>query len=122
MEGKDIIELKEQHCKACEGKQLPFTAQEAEEWLKKIEKGWVLDPDATEIECTFTFKNYYHTIAFVNALAYMANIENHHPDLEVTYNRCIVRYTTHAIQGLSENDFICAAKVDTLISMYKKER
>jgi len=63
----------------------------------------------------FTFKNYYKTMAFVNAVAWIAHQENHHPDLSVGYNRCLVRYSTHAIQGLSENDFICAAKVDALM-------
>jgi 4a-hydroxytetrahydrobiopterin dehydratase len=53
-------------------------------------------------------------MAFVNAIAWMAHQENHHPDLEVGYNHCLVRYSTHAIAGLSENDFICAAKVDQL--------
>jgi 4a-hydroxytetrahydrobiopterin dehydratase len=116
-----MSELTEKHCKACEGGVKPLTRQEAEHLLKKL-NGWELSPDNLEIECTFAFKNYYHTMAFVNALAYVSNIENHHPDLEVSYNRCLVRYTTHAIGGLSENDFICAAKADALIDMYRKER
>lgn len=106
------------HCQACEGNVLPLTRQEAEKLLKKVE-GWQLNNDATMIEKCFAFKNYYHTMAFVNALAYISHIENHHPDLEVSYNRCVVRYTTHAIKGLSENDFICAAKTDLLIAMKK---
>ena len=63
---------------------------------------------------TFRFKNYYETIAFVNALAWMAHSEDHHPDLAVGYNRCAVTYSTHSVSGLSENDFICAARIDTL--------
>lgn len=106
------------HCQACEGSVLPLTRQEAEKLLKKIE-GWQLNNDATMIENSFAFKNYYHTMAFVNALAYISHIENHHPDLEVSYNRCVVRYTTHAIKGLSENDFICAAKTNSLMAMKK---
>lgn len=106
------------HCQACEGNVLPLTREEAEKLLKKIE-GWQLNGDATMIESSFAFKNYYHTMAFVNALAYVSHIENHHPDLEVSYNRCVVRYTTHAIKGLSENDFICAAKTNSLIAMKK---
>ncbi len=66
----------------------------------------------------FTFKNYYEVMAFVNALAFIAHAENHHPELIVTYNRCTVKYSTHSLNrgkgGLSENDFICAAKVDAL--------
>ena len=65
---------------------------------------------------TFNFKNYYETMAFVNALAYMAHREDHHPDLGVHYNRCVVRYSTHDVGGLSENDFICAAKAEELWS------
>ena len=63
---------------------------------------------------TFTFKNYYRTMAFVNALAYLSHTEDHHPEMTVTYNRCIVRYDTHSAHGLSDNDFICAAKADAL--------
>jgi len=76
--------------------------------------GWEHDA-ATQTLCKhFKFDNYYQTIAFVNALAWIAHREDHHPDLEVGYNRCGVHYTTHAVDGLSINDFICAAKVDTL--------
>jgi 4a-hydroxytetrahydrobiopterin dehydratase len=114
-----MTNLSEKHCKACEGGVSPLDRKEAEFYLKKLE-GWDLNPQGTEIQCTYAFKNYYHTIAFVNALAYISNIENHHPDLEVSYNKCVVRYTTHAIGGLSENDFICAAKADALIAMNKK--
>jgi 4a-hydroxytetrahydrobiopterin dehydratase len=67
------------------------------------------------IERTFTFKNYYETMAFVNAVAFISHQEDHHPDMEVGYKTCKVRYFTHSIKGLSENDFICAAKVDKLI-------
>jgi len=67
-----------------------------------------------EITRLFTFKNFYETIAFVNVLAYIANQEDHHPDLEVGYKTCKVRYSSHELGGLSENDFICAAKIDGL--------
>ena len=63
---------------------------------------------------TFRFANYYETIAFVNALAYVAHTEDHHPDLAVGYNRCEVRFNTHSVGGISDNDFICAAKVDAI--------
>ena len=65
----------------------------------------------------FHFKNYYQTTAFVNAVAWISHREDHHPDLTMGYNNCRVEYTTHAIGGLSENDFICAAKVDTLFTI-----
>lgn len=108
-------ELMGKHCKACEGGASPLDSKETAHYLKKLQQGWELGTDGKHIQRTFAFKNYYHTMAFVNALAYIANIENHHPDLEVSYNRCVVKYTTHAIGGLSENDFICAAKVDALL-------
>jgi 4a-hydroxytetrahydrobiopterin dehydratase len=68
-----------------------------------------------EINKTFGFENYYQTMAFVNAVAWVAHGEDHHPDLEVGYNRCRVRFSTHSAGGLSENDFICAAKIEALL-------
>jgi 4a-hydroxytetrahydrobiopterin dehydratase len=115
-----MTDLSQKHCKACEGGVAPLSRHEAEHMLLKLE-GWELNPEATEIRRLFAFKNYYHTMAFVNALAYIAHTENHHPDLEVFYNRTLVRYSTHAIGGLSENDFICAAKADLLIKMTRKD-
>jgi 4a-hydroxytetrahydrobiopterin dehydratase len=75
--------------------------------------GWAVA--GNELVRTFTFRNYYETMAFVNAVAWIAHTEDHHPDLRVGYDRCEVRYSTHAIGGLSENDFICAAKVSALV-------
>jgi len=68
-----------------------------------------------EIVKTFKFKDFHETMKFVNAVAKIANKENHHPDMEVGYNRCVVHYSTHSVGGLSENDFICAAKIETLL-------
>lgn len=76
---------------------------------------WEHDASSHEIAKTFTFKNYYETMAFVNALAWVAHREDHHPDIEVGYRTCKVRFTTHAVGGLTENDFICAAKLDRLL-------
>jgi len=76
--------------------------------------GWALHEGS--IEKTFAFQNYHETISFVNALAWICNAEDHHPDLHVTYNRCVVRFDTHSVNGISINDFICAAKADALIS------
>lgn len=108
-------QLAEKHCVPCEGGVKPLTRAEADKYLARIAPGWELDADAKELRREFKFKGYYKTIAFVNALAWVANAENHHPDLEVSYNRCVVRWTTHAIGGLSENDFICAAKTSRLL-------
>jgi len=76
--------------------------------------GWTLHDGS--IEKTFSFKNYHETISFVNALAWICNAEDHHPDLQVSYSRCVVRFNTHSVNGISINDFICAARADALIS------
>lgn len=75
---------------------------------------WQYDSATQTLNKTYQFKNYYQTMAFVNALAWIAHSEDHHPDLEVSYNRCAVHFTTHAVDGISINDFICAAKIDAL--------
>lgn len=79
--------------------------------------GWSLAGDNGGLVREFRFKNYYHVMAFVNAVAWIANKEAHHPDLEVSYSRVLIRYTTHDLGGLSRNDFICAAKVNSLLAM-----
>lgn len=109
-----MSDLADQHCKVCEGGVPPLSAAQARDLLKQV-SDWSLNDSATEINRTFQFKNYYQTIAFVNALAWIAHQENHHPDLEVSYNTCRVRYSTHAVKGLTGNDFICAAKIDGLL-------
>lgn len=105
--------LSEKKCKPCEGGVAALTQNEAEKLLKTL-KSWQLDTSASWIKKRFTFKNFYHTMNFVNAIAFIANQENHHPDLLLGYDYCEVRFQTHAISGLSENDFICAAKIDGL--------
>ena len=106
--------LTSKRCKPCEGGIPPLTNAEADDLLKRLE-GWQRVDQL--ISKTYHFKDYCPTISFVNAIAWMANRENHHPELTVTYNSCRVEYTTHAIRGLSENDFICAAKADALFSI-----
>jgi 4a-hydroxytetrahydrobiopterin dehydratase len=80
--------------------------------------GWKLsgDGDHVAIERTYTFADYHETIAFVNALAFIAHTLDHHPDLSVHYARCVVRFSTHALQGISETDFECAARADALLA------
>lgn len=107
-------DLSKKKCIPCEGGMQALSADEAKVLLSQIET-WQINEQTKEIFREYRFKNYYKTIAFVNALAWIAHQENHHPDLEVGYNRCRVRYSTHAIGGLSENDFICAAKINKLI-------
>ncbi len=88
-------------------------ATSIDEHLAQLD-GWHTDTQSNALEKEFKFKDFYQTIAFVNAIAWIANSENHHPDLEVGYNRCLVRYTTHDVGGISINDFICAARIDAL--------
>jgi 4a-hydroxytetrahydrobiopterin dehydratase len=85
--------------------------------LARIE-GWTLSGDGADvaIEKTYRFANYYETISFVNAVAFIANAQDHHPDLSVHYNRCVVRFNTHDVQGISATDFDCAARIDALIA------
>ena len=80
--------------------------------------GWALagDGENVAIEKTFTFANYYETMSFVNAVAFIANTQDHHPDLSVHYSRCVVRFNTHDLKGLSDTDFECAALVDALLA------
>ncbi len=77
--------------------------------------GW--NYDGKVISKTFSFKNYYETLAFVNAVAWVVHREDHHPDMAVSYNRCRVEFSTHSIGGISENDFICAAKIEALFGI-----
>jgi 4a-hydroxytetrahydrobiopterin dehydratase len=102
-------------CLPCEGGVDPLTQEQTQEHLKELHEDWAVNKHNNEIMRDYAFEDYYHTMAFVNAIAWMAHDENHHPDLEVGYNHCLVRYSTHAIGGLSENDFICAAKVDAIL-------
>ena len=107
-------ELTGKKCTPCEGRVTPYSAAEAREMLKQL-KGWILEDG--KLVKVYPFINYYQTLAFVNALAWISHREDHHPDLQVGYNKCRVEYTTHAIGGLSEHDFICAAKCDALFSL-----
>jgi 4a-hydroxytetrahydrobiopterin dehydratase len=109
-----MSELAARRCKPCEGGIAPLTAAEAQRLLAQISSSWRLMEDAGAIRREFRFRDFYRTMSFVNALAHIANIEDHHPDLEVGYNYCHVTFTTHAIRGLSENDFVCAAKTDLI--------
>ena len=92
----------------------PLTSAKAQELMRELARPWQLAADARSIRREFKFKDFYRTMSFVNALAHIANLEDHHPDLELGYNYCRVLFTTHAIGGLSENDFICAAKIDRI--------
>lgn len=105
-----LEQLLERQSTAMEGSQA-MTAPEIGEQLKVL-PGW--QHEGGFLRAVYSFSNYYETLAFVNALAYIVHAEDHHPELLVTYNRCEVKFNTHSVDGISINDFICAAKVDAL--------
>ena len=107
-------DLVKKHCKPCEGGTEPYNAEQTKEMLKQL-KAWIVEDG--KLVKLYPFRNYYETMAFVNALAWVSHREDHHPDLVVGYNKCRVEYATHSIGGLSENDFICAAKADALLKL-----
>ncbi len=109
----DLIPLAQAHCLPLRGQDHRLSQARIAELMPQV-PGWELAEDSHALVKTFVFPDYYRTMAFVNALAFIAHREDHHPDLGVHYNRCVVRFSTHDVGGLSENDFICAAKADTL--------
>jgi len=109
-----MSELASRRCRPCEGGVPPFSRAQAQELMPQLNAAWQLAEEAHALRREFRFRDFYRTMSFVNALAHLANIEDHHPDLEVGYNYCRVTFTTHAVGGLSENDFVCAAKTDLI--------
>lgn len=108
-----LADLAARHCSPLHGAENLLPSSQCQEWLAAL-PGWELVEDGAAIAKTFRFDDYYRTLAFVNALVFVAHREDHHPDLGVHYNRCVVRYSTHDVGGLSINDFICAAKAERL--------
>lgn len=109
-----MTDFAERRCEPCRGNASAYAQAQATAALKQLADDWKLLEDGKAIQRDFSFRDFYRTMSFVNALAHIANIEDHHPDLEVGYNYCRVRYSTHEVKGLSDNDFICAAKIDRL--------
>ena len=107
-------DLASRHCRPLKGPEHRLSADAVAKRLAVL-PGWTLIEDGAAIGRTFKFDDYHRTMAFVNALAYVAHREDHHPDLGVHYNKVVCRYSTHDVGGLSENDFICAAKASALI-------
>ncbi len=108
--------LTDRRCVPCEGGVPPLDAAVAAGLMQLLNARWELVNDGKGLRAAFEFKNYYHTTAFVNAVAYIAHREDHHPDVSFGYKTCTVEYWTHAVNGLTENDFICAAKIDALVA------
>ncbi|HOV95329.1 MAG TPA: 4a-hydroxytetrahydrobiopterin dehydratase [Thermomonas sp.] len=111
----DMIPLAHAHCTPRHGHDHRLSDASIRELMPQL-AGWDLVENGHALSKTFPFADYYRTLAFVNALAHVAHREDHHPDLSVHYDRCVVRFSTHDVGGLSENDFICAAKADALIA------
>ncbi len=109
-----IHSLAAKSCKASQGEAQRLTAQQINALLGEV-AGW--EQSAGQIAKAYSFKNYHEAMAFVNATAWISHREDHHPDLEVGYDKVRVRYSTHSVGGLSEKDFICAAKIDSLFAI-----
>ena len=107
------MELKQKKCQACEGFSTAMTKAVATEFMPQI-PGWELDSAGLKISRRFDFKGFSKVMMFLNAVAWVVQAEGHHPDVSFGYNFVEITFTTHALKGLSENDFICAAKIDAL--------
>ena len=115
VDGTKMSELIQKSCRPLASDTAPLATKTLDTLLQQLHGDWQALQQPPALNRSFKFKNYYQTMAFVNALAWIAHQEDHHPDIEVSYNRCIVHYSTHSIGGISENDFICAAKIDALL-------
>lgn len=107
------MNLLKKKCAPCEGGVKAFSRKEAEVFFPQV-SGWMLDKDAKKISKEFKFKDFIGAINFVNNVADIAESEGHHPDIHIHYNKVLLELSTHAIDGLSENDFIMAAKIDAM--------
>jgi len=110
-----MSDLIDRHCTPIASGSPAITSTQAKDLLEQLHEDWQIDKQNKLLKRDFLFKNFHETMAFVNAMAWVAHQEDHHPDFEVGYKHCLIQYTTHAIDGLSENDFICAAKIDRLL-------
>jgi 4a-hydroxytetrahydrobiopterin dehydratase len=107
-------ELSQKKCKACEGGVQPFTLEQTNEYLPRV-NGWELVHDGKAVKKNFLTKNFMAAVTFIHKIADVAEAEDHHPDIHlVGYRKLTIELSTHAVGGLSENDFILAAKIDQL--------
>ncbi len=111
-----MSDLSTKQCVPCEGGVPPLDLAAATSLMKQLNPRWRIVQDGNAIEGQFGFDNYWQTTAFINAVAWIAHTQDHHPDISFGYKNASVRYSTHAVDGLSENDFICAAKIDALLA------
>ena len=104
--------LSKRKCVPCEGGIEPLTREQSLNFLKKLNKDWILSEDNKIISREFKTNNHYELMSLINMVAWISNTEDHHPEITFTYNQAEIKYYTYAIDGLSENDFICASKID----------
>ena len=107
------MELTQKKCVPCEGGVSPIKGAEIQQYLSQLKNSWEVT-DEIKIQCNFAFKDFIEAMKFVNQAADLAEKEGHHPDIHIHYNEVLIVLWTHAIGGLSENDFIVAAKIDAL--------
>jgi 4a-hydroxytetrahydrobiopterin dehydratase len=106
--------LRDRSCRPLPAGTPALAPEQAVALLAQLAAGWRISEDGKSLRRAFGFKDFYRTMAFVNAVAWIANTEDHHPDVEAGYDYCRLAFSTHSIGGLSENDLICAAKIDAL--------
>ncbi|NOR41791.1 MAG: 4a-hydroxytetrahydrobiopterin dehydratase [Gammaproteobacteria bacterium] len=107
-----MTDLSTQQCSDISSDNAPLNDEQSSGFLKRLDPQWQLDKETQTISFTYTFKNYYQTMAFANVVAQIAHQQDHHPDMLISYSRCSITYSTHSVGGLSKNDFICAAKIN----------
>ena len=110
-----MTDLATRRCVPCEGGGKALTTSETQQLQQQLDPRWKLLQEGKRLEAHFEFNNYFRTTAFINAVAWIAHQEDHHPDISFGYNKATVGYWTHTLNGLSQNDFICAAKIDALL-------
>ncbi len=110
-------DLDKKKCLPCEGGLDPLSKDKCLSYLENLNKDWSLNADVKSIQRIFTCKNHHEITSLVNLIIHISHNEDHHPEITFGYNTAVVKYFTYAIDGLSENDFICAAKVDKITSI-----
>ncbi|MDX2346275.1 MAG: 4a-hydroxytetrahydrobiopterin dehydratase [Legionella sp.] len=112
-----MSDLATKHCEPCEGIGEALNRNQIDTLMPQLDNNWQVSDDFKTIHRAFSFNNFHETMAFMNAIAWGAHHDNHHPDVELGYNYCRVKFMTHALGGLSQNDFICASKIDQILAM-----
>ena len=111
------MELDKKKCVPCEGGLEPLTEDKARKYLVSLDDDWKLNEDSKSIERIYSRKNHFELSSLINIIMHISHSEDHHPEITFGYNTAKVKYFTYAIDGLSENDFICAAKIDKVLSV-----